>query len=55
MMLHVTVFIFVRTKIRLQQKSTYPDAGYPDRLGSSGKSVENFKKLTGLEITGNRV
>ena len=28
------------------------DTGYPKRLGSSGKSVENSTKLTCLEITG---
>jgi hypothetical protein len=28
------------------------NAGYPDRLGPSGKSVENFTELTCLEITG---
>ena len=30
----------------------YLDAGYPDRLGPSGKFVENSTKLTCLEITG---
>jgi len=30
-------------------------ANYPDRLGPSGKSVENSKKLTCLEITGYRI
>jgi hypothetical protein len=28
---------------------------YPDRLGPSGKFVENFTKLTCLEITGYRI
>ena len=55
MMLHVTVFIFVRTESRLQQNSTYSDAGYPDQLVPSGKFAENSTKLTGLEITGNRI
>jgi hypothetical protein len=26
-----------QTELRLQQNPTYPDAGYPDRLGPSGK------------------
>jgi len=30
-------------------------ANYPDRLGLSGKFVENSTKLTCLEITGNRI
>ena len=29
----------------------FPIANYPDRLGTSGKSVDNFTKLTCLEIT----
>ena len=36
----------------VQYNSTYPNAGYPDRLGPSGKFVENSTKLTYLEITG---
>ena len=36
----------------IQYNFTYPDAGYPDRLGLSGKFVENSTKLTCLEITG---
>jgi len=55
MMFHVTVFIFVRTESRLQQNSTYSDAGYPDRLGPSGKFAENSRKVYGLEITGYRI
>jgi hypothetical protein len=39
----------------LQQNSTYPDAGYPDRLGPSGKFDKNSKKLTCLKITGFRI
>jgi len=35
----------------MQYNSTYPVAGYPDRLRSSGKFVENSIKLTCLEIT----
>ena len=35
--------------------STYPDAGYPDHLGPSGRFVENSTKLTCLEITGHRI
>jgi len=40
---------------KVQCNSTYPDAGYPDRLGSSGKSVENSTKVLWLEITGYRI
>ena len=40
---------------KVQQNSTYPDPGYPDRLGPSGKFVENSTKLTCLEITGYRI
>ena len=44
----------------LKEKSSYPDAGvpdsdYPERLGPSGKFVENSTKLTFLEITGYRI
>ena len=41
--------------IRTLQNSTYPEAGYPDRFGPSGKFVENSTKLTCLEITGYRI
>jgi hypothetical protein len=41
--------------IKIQQKSTYQEAGYPDRLGPSGKFVENSTKLYFLEITGYRI
>jgi len=34
---------------------TYPNAGYPERLGPSGKFVENSTKPTRLEITGYRI
>jgi hypothetical protein len=37
--------------ISIWQNSTHPDAGCPDRLGPSGKFVENSTKLTWLEIT----
>ena len=37
---------------RIQYNSAYPDVGYPDRLGPSGKFVENSTKLTCLKITG---
>jgi hypothetical protein len=42
----VRYFINSKAKVNLisvymQQNSTYPDAGYPDLLGPSGKSVEN--------------
>jgi hypothetical protein len=39
----------------VRNNSTYPDAGYPDRLGPSGKSVDNSTKLACLEITGYRI
>jgi len=39
----------------LKYNSIYPDADYPDRLGPSGKSVENATKLNCLEITGYRI
>jgi len=35
--------------------STYPDAGYPDRLFPTGKFVENFSKPTWIEMTGYRI
>jgi hypothetical protein len=38
--------------IEVQYNSTYPEAGYLDRLGPSGKFVENSTNLTFLEITG---
>ena len=37
---------------KIQQNSTNPGAGYPDRLGPSSKFVENSIKLIFLEITG---
>jgi hypothetical protein len=40
---------------KVQQNSSYPDAGYPDRYGPSGKSVENSIKPTCLEITAYRI
>ena len=43
-------FIFL-----VQRNSTYPDAGYPDKLGPSGKFVDNSTKLTCLEISGYRI
>ena len=39
----------------LRQNSTYPNAGYPDRIGTSDKFVENSTKLTCPEITGYRI
>ena len=35
--------------------STYPDAGYPGRLGLLGKCVENSTQITSLEIAGYRI
>ena len=34
---------------------TYPDTNYPDRLGPSGKFVENCIQLSCLEITGYQI
>ena len=45
------VILRANNKHQVQENSTYPDAGYPDRLGPSGKFVENSKKLRCLEIT----
>jgi len=39
----------------MRQKSTYPNACYPDRLGPSYIFVENSTKLTYIEMTGYRV
>jgi hypothetical protein len=39
----------------VKQNSTYPEHGYPDRLGPSGKFVENSTKFTCPEITGYRI
>ena len=36
----------------VQYNSTYSDAGYPDRLCSSGKFVDNSPKLTCFNIVG---
>jgi hypothetical protein len=43
------------TEENVQQNSTYPEAGYPDRLGPSDKFVDNSTKLTSFEITGYRI
>ena len=45
----------VPKRYEVQQNSTNPDAGYPDRLGPFGKFAENSTKLTCLEITGYRI
>jgi hypothetical protein len=36
----------------VQYNSNYPNAGYPDQLGTSGDFVKNSAKLICLEITG---
>ena len=41
----------IELPIQNVQNSTYPDAGYPDRLGPSGSFVKNSTKLTCLQIT----
>jgi hypothetical protein len=40
---------------KVQLNATYPDAGYLDQLGPSGKFVENSTQLTCFEITGYRI
>jgi hypothetical protein len=46
---------YIDTKMQVRQNSTYPDPGYPDRLGPSVKFVENSTKQTSLQITGYRI
>jgi len=41
--------------MEIQQNYSSPDAGYPDQLCPTGKSVVNSTKLTCLEITGYRI
>jgi hypothetical protein len=36
----------------IQQNSTIPDAGYPDRLGPSVNFLQNSTEINCLEITG---
>ena len=54
---HVVDFTYIITNllIQLRQNSTYPNAGYADRVGPSGNTVENSTTLTCLEITGYRI
>ena len=40
-------------QIQIQYNSIYPE--HPDRLGPSGRSVENSTKLTILDITSYRI
>ena len=40
---------------RIQYNYIYPVVGYPDRLGPSGKFVQNSTKLPCLTITGYRI
>ena len=49
---HASLVKSLGTTVTLNYSRTplYPDAGYPDHFGSSGKFVENSKKLTYLEI-----
>jgi len=51
----IAIIINLLCPYTVQQNSTYPDAGYPDRLGASSKFVENSTKPTCLEITGYRI
>ena len=42
--LYIHIFILAAAIFNpVQQNSTYPDAGYSDRLGPSGKFVENLQ------------
>jgi len=54
---HVVDYTHIITNLLIQlwQNSTYPDAGYPDRVGPLGNTVENSTTLTSLEITGYRI
>ena len=52
---HLNLWSLKIKQYEVQHNSTYPDFGYPDRLGSSGKFVENSTKLTYLEITSYRI
>ena len=44
--LHLPLVPRLRKSGVIQYNSNYPDAGYPDRLSTSGKFVENFKRTT---------
>jgi hypothetical protein len=50
-----TRYIVTNLLIQLWQNSTYPEAGYPDRVGPSGNTVDNSTTPTCLEITGYRI
>jgi hypothetical protein len=52
---HLNLWSLKIKQYEVLQNSTNPNAGYPDRLGPSGKFVENSTKLTRLEITGYRI
>jgi hypothetical protein len=56
---HFTATQLVRAGVFLCSLCTvelhHPNAGYQDRLGLTGKFVENSTKLTFLEITGYRI
>jgi len=41
--------------MQVEQNFIHPDACYPDRLGPSGKFLENSTKWTCLEIDGYRI
>jgi len=45
-----SVCLVISYKVDIQQNSTYPNAGYPDRLGPSCEYVENSTKLSCLQI-----
>ena len=57
-----TIAVFMVDKVapgeillQVQYNSTYPDPGYPDRLGSSVTFVENSTQIYCFEITGYRI
>jgi len=50
------VCVHIDYKLCMQYNSTSPDTDYPDRLGPSGKFVDNTKKkLSCLAITGYQI
>ena len=45
------IFFCICFHLQVEQNSSHPHAGYSDRLGSSVKFVENYTKITCLELT----
>ena len=52
---HLNLWSLKIKQYEVQHNSTNPDAGYPDRLGPSGKLIDNSIKLTCFEIAGYRI